>query len=176
MTPQQLSTTRTTLCRPSRWMTPHQLEVWLSCQIELAMEQDREVLAVPGNITSKNSFGTNYLIKAGAKLVQQWQDVATEFPGEIAAEILPPQIDDEKKPEKKKAEKNDLPKGLSVTEKKVYKTLRADEHKHIDTLLEESKLSVGELNSALVSLDLKDLILVLPGNNYAKKISVARSE
>ena len=51
----------------------------------LAMEQNREVLAVPGNITSKNSFGTNYLIKSGAKLVQQWQDVVTELPAEISA-------------------------------------------------------------------------------------------
>ena len=40
-----------------------------------------EVFAVPGNVTSRNSFGTNYLIKgAGAKLVQQWQDVAAELP------------------------------------------------------------------------------------------------
>ena len=57
----------------------------------LAMEQNREVFAVPGNITSRNSFGTNYLIKgAGAKLVQQWQDVASELPAEIAAQLLPP--------------------------------------------------------------------------------------
>ena len=46
----------------------------------LAMEQNREVMAVPGNITSGNSFGTNYLIKCGAKLVQQWQDVVAELP------------------------------------------------------------------------------------------------
>lgn len=135
----------------------------------LAMEQDREVFAVPGNITSKTSIGTNYLIKSGAKLVQQWQDVVTEFPAEVAAEILPPKVD--KKEEKKtKKQKDNLPKGLSMNEKKIYKKLKPDEHKHIDVLLEESKLSFGELNSALVSLDLKDLILVLPGNNYAKKI------
>ena len=54
----------------------------------LAMEQNREVFAVPGNITSRNSFGTNYLIKgAGAKLVQQWQDIATELPPQIAAQF-----------------------------------------------------------------------------------------
>src|SRR5690606_31518093 len=59
----------------------------------LAMEQNREVMAVPGNITSGNSFGTNYLIKAGAKLVQQWQDVVTELPSHISAAILPPKIE-----------------------------------------------------------------------------------
>ena len=57
----------------------------------LAIEQNREVFAVPGNITSRNSFGTNYLIKgAGAKLVQQWQDIAAELPPQIAARLLPP--------------------------------------------------------------------------------------
>src|SRR5256886_7884731 len=58
----------------------------------LAMEQNREVFAVPGSITSRNSFGTNYLIKgAGAKLVQQWQDVVAALPQEIAARLLPPE-------------------------------------------------------------------------------------
>ncbi len=134
----------------------------------LAMEQDREVMAIPGNITSKTSFGTNYLIKSGAKLVQQWQDVVSEFPAEIAAEILPPKVDEEDKKDEKP--KSDFPKGLSINEKKIYENLKADEHKHIDLLMEESGLSFGELNSAIVSLDLKDLILVLPGNNYARKI------
>ncbi|MGI8669841.1 MAG: DNA-processing protein DprA, partial [Aridibacter sp.] len=135
----------------------------------LAMEQDREVMAVPGNITSKNSFGTNYLIKSGAKLVQQWQDVVAEFPAEIAAEILPPKVD-EKVDKKDKTPKSNLPKGLTVNEKKIYENLKADEHKHIDLLMDESGLSFGEFNQAIVSLDLKDLLLVLPGNNYARKI------
>ena len=59
----------------------------------LATEQDREVLAVPGNITSKTSFGTNYLIKSGAKLVQHWQDVVAELPQDIGSKILPQIVD-----------------------------------------------------------------------------------
>ena len=135
----------------------------------LAMEQNREVLAVPGNITSKNSFGTNYLIKSGAKLVQQWQDVVAELPPEIAAEILPPPTDDKKvKSEEPKEEK--MPAGIGENEKKIYEILRADEEIHIDILLEETGLSFGELNKSIVDLDLKDLIRVLPGNHYARKI------
>src|SRR6478672_6262884 len=69
----------------------------------LATEQGREVMAVPGNITSGNSFGTKYLIKSGAKLVQQWQDVVAEFPSEIAATILPPKVDGERERQPKPA-------------------------------------------------------------------------
>lgn len=135
----------------------------------LAMEQNREVMAVPGNITSKNSFGTNYLIKSGAKLVQQWQDVVAELPSEIAAQILPPPVD-KKDVEKESERKRATPSGLNSSEKLVYAFLMPDESIHIDGLLEKTELSFGDLNSALVSLDLKDLIRVLPGNKYARKI------
>src|SRR6185437_10408412 len=46
---------------------------------KLANEQNREVFAVPGNITSKMSWGPNLLIKQGAKLVQEWNDVVVEL-------------------------------------------------------------------------------------------------
>jgi len=46
---------------------------------KLAAEQNREVFAVPGNITSKMSWGPNLLIKQGAKLVQEWNDVVVEL-------------------------------------------------------------------------------------------------
>jgi DNA processing protein len=135
----------------------------------LAMEQNREVMAVPGNITSRNSFGTNYLIKSGAKLVQQWQDVVSELPQEISARILPPKLD-EKQPEKSAKQQELAPANLSETERQIWSLLSADEPKHIDALLEESQLSFGDLNSSLVGLDLKDLIRALPGNFYARKI------
>lgn len=134
----------------------------------LAVEQDREVMAVPGNITSGNSFGTNYLIKSGAKLVQQWQDIVAELPAEIAAKILPPKTDDRKQREKSQNE-NYIPPDLSPNETTVYKALSLDDATHIDILVESCGLSFGDLNSALVSLDIKDLIRVLPGKCYARK-------
>lgn len=135
----------------------------------LAMEQNREVLAVPGNITSRNSFGTNYLIKSGAKLVQQWQDVVNELPQEISAAILPPKLD-EKRPDGKPRQPELAPAGLSETERRVWSLLSADEPRHIDALLETSGLSFGDLNSSLVNLDIRDMIRALPGNFYARKI------
>jgi DNA processing protein len=135
----------------------------------LAAEQNREVMAVPGNITSGNSFGTNYLIKSGAKLVQQWQDVVAELPSEIGAAILPPKIE-EGVGRSDKTQPGVPPTGLSVNEQKVWMTLSPDDQTHIDVLLETTGLSFGDLNAALVGLDIRDLIRVLPGKQYARRI------
>lgn len=134
----------------------------------LAAEQNREVMAVPGNITSGNSFGTNYIIKSGAKLVQQWQDVVAELPSEISATILPPKIDEEKRESRRQQQL--APADLNANERKVWLLLTPDDATHIDILLETSGLSFGELNNALVSLDIRDLIRVLPGKNYARRM------
>ncbi len=134
----------------------------------LAMEQNREVMAVPGNITSSNSFGTNYLIKSGAKLVQQWQDVVAELPSDVSAAILPPKMD---APPAEKAERQPelMPADMSENERKVWHILTPDGSTHIDILLETTGLSFGDLNNALVGLDIRDLIRVLPGKHYARR-------
>ncbi len=134
----------------------------------LAAEQNREVMAVPGNITSGNSFGTNYIIKSGAKLVQQWQDVVAELPSEIGATILPPKVDEEKSDDSMQQQLT--PAGLNDNERKIWSLLAPDDATHIDILLETSGLSFGDLNNALVSLDIRDLIRVLPGKNYARRM------
>ncbi len=126
-------------------------------------------MAVPGNITSRNSFGTNYLIKAGAKLVQQWQDVVAELPSDIASAILPPKIEEETSKNNKHPTQV-VPADLSENERKVWEQLSADESVQIDILLESSGLSFGDLNAALVGLDIRDLIRVLPGKHYARQI------
>ncbi|MGI8554784.1 MAG: DNA-processing protein DprA [Pyrinomonadaceae bacterium] len=133
----------------------------------LAMEQNREVFAVPGNITSKNSFGTNFLIKSGAKLVQQWQDVVHELPAEIAAAILPPVIEET---ENQTNQPKNIPADLSVDEKKIYKILSADEAQHIDKIAELSEMPVNILMSVLFALDMRELVRELPGKNFVRKI------
>ncbi|HWN08180.1 MAG TPA: DNA-processing protein DprA [Pyrinomonadaceae bacterium] len=137
----------------------------------LAIEQNREVFAVPGNITSRNSFGTNYLIKgAGAKLVQQWQDVAAELPPQIAAKLLPPPLG-EKKKQKSLADQLALtPQGLSGFEQSVFKLLSADSPAHIDALVDQSRLSISDLTSALLTLEMRDLVRALPGKCFVRKM------
>lgn len=136
----------------------------------LATEQNREVMAVPGNITSKNSFGTNYLIKSGAKLVQQWQDVVSELPAEISAMILPPKLDDDIEKPKQSKQQELAPANLSENERKIWQILSSDEAKHFDILLETSGLSFGDLNAALLGLEMNEFIRALPGKTYARKL------
>src|SRR5688500_12617142 len=103
------------------------------------MEQNREVFAVRGNITSRNSFGTNYLIKgAGAKLVEQWQDIATELPQQIAATLLPPPFGEQKKETSMADRFAFVPEGLSSAETSVFKLLPPDSPAHVDWLFDKS--------------------------------------
>ncbi|MGB7925202.1 MAG: DNA-processing protein DprA [Pyrinomonadaceae bacterium] len=137
----------------------------------LAMEQNREVFAVPGNITSRNSFGTNYLIKgAGAKLVQQWQDVASELPPEIAARMLPPESGKKSVEGSLTEQLRLVPDDLSLSEHAVFKLLSTDDPAHIDALVEASGLSVPELTGALLALEMRELIRQLPGRCFVRKL------
>jgi DNA processing protein len=137
----------------------------------LAIEQNREVWAVPGNITSRNSFGTNYLIKgAGAKLVQQWQDIAVELPPQIAAKLLPPPFGEKKKGKALADQLLLVPANLSGAERTVLRLLSADDPAHIDALLDKTKLSISDLTAALLTLEMNELIRQLPGRCFVRKL------
>ncbi|HKS11323.1 MAG TPA: DNA-processing protein DprA [Pyrinomonadaceae bacterium] len=137
----------------------------------LAMEQNREVFAVPGNITSRNSFGTNYLIKgAGAKLVQQWQDIAEELPQQLAARLLPPPFT-ETRAQPSLAEKLAfVPEGMSQSETSVFRLLSHDSPAHVDWLVDKSKLPISDLTAALLALEMRELVRALPGRCFVRRL------
>lgn len=122
---------------------------------------------MPGNVTSKNSFGTNYLIKsAGAKLVQTWQDVVAELPREVAAALLPPASEGEGA----SAAAARKPPEMNDAERAVFRLLTADEPAHIDALCTASRLGLPELTAALLALEMRDLVRQLPGRCFVKRV------
>jgi DNA processing protein len=140
---------------------------------KMALDQQREVFAVPGNITNKMSWGPNLLIKQGAKLVQEWNDVMVELPtdtrrtliGKAQARLGVTQgvmsLETEEQPT--------LPPELGMASRVILKQLKADVAIQIDQLLESSDtLTSSEVIAALFELELLGLARQLPGRNFVK--------
>jgi len=128
----------------------------------LAAEQGREVFAVPGFIGEKNSHGPNGLIKQGAKLVEQVEDIIQE---------LLPQLDGpfQERLQRRPAPRAEARPRLGTDEAAVYDLL-APGPTHIDDLIAKTGLPAANVSSALLSIELKGLIRQLPGHSYIRML------
>jgi DNA processing protein len=122
-----------------------------------ALEQGREVFAVPGNVGAEGSQGTNQLIKEGAKMVESSDD--------ILEEILPQWRREGGASQKVESPDRDLPE----EEKILYERL-GENPLHIDVIIRESRLEPGRVSSLLLNLELKGLITQWPGKCFSRKM------
>ena len=138
---------------------------------KLAAEQNREVFAVPGNITSKMSWGPNLLIKQGAKLVQEWNDVVVELKAEdrrTLADRCRNRLN-LNGAESKDADQASLAFGPDGTGRAILNHLKSDAPVSLDYLVETlAGTSPSEIIAALFELELAGLVRQLPGKSFLK--------
>jgi DNA processing protein len=134
-----------------------------------AAEQNRDLYAVPGNVTNKNSWTPNTLIKQGAKLVASWEDVWEDLPSQVRLQLEETRgIESDSQPAASL-----LPDPVLRTEEAlVLEALRTDESLQIDELLEllETQLTSSEVFTALFELEITGRVRCLPGKNYVRTL------
>jgi len=123
-----------------------------------ALDQGREVLAVPGPVTSEQSAGCHRLIQQGAKLVQRTEDVIEELSPMYAAALGPVPSSPEK--EAPNVE------NLAPDEAAVLALLDDPEPVHLDALADRAPFGIGRLQAALFSLEVRGAVEQLPGRYY----------
>ncbi len=120
----------------------------------MALDQNREVFAVPGTIFNHQSAGVNRLIQQGAKLVSGVEDILQELGGKFNLGTS--------------AGQTALPIGLEGEEARIFEALNADP-RHIDQLAESLHSTTFSLLGVLLQLELKGLVQQLPGKHFVRK-------
>ncbi len=145
-----------------------------SITARLALDQGREVFAIPGSIVSRMSWGPNLLIKQGAKLVQDWNDVVVELPAEaqreLAARSQARLLSEPVAPETQAAPAASNSTEASCTlARNLLKLLKIDTATHVDELLLAAQdASSSEVIAALFELEMTGAIRQLPGRNFVR--------
>jgi DNA processing protein len=142
---------------------------------KLAAEQGREIFAVPGNVTSKMSWGPNLLIKQGAKLVQEWNDVVVELKAEDRRRLVD-QCRNRLNLKGNEATETLDPSQASILSgpmgsvvQAVLKTLKHDTPVGLDQLIDTLEgTSSSEVIAVLFELELAGVVRQVPGKSFLK--------
>ncbi len=132
----------------------------------LTLEHDRELWAVPGNVTSPGSYGPNYLLKQGAHVAVEAQDVVDELPLSVL-DWIRSQAGEGEEPSPAGAEPL---RELSEAAQSLMKLLPVDRALHVDGLLESSGWDPSKLNQILLELEVNGLVKQVPGRRFARKL------
>lgn len=134
--------------------------------VTFALEQGRDVFAVPGPITSPASEGTNQLIQDGARLITSAADVLDELRGVARARDVAVPAAGRPAPRAPELPLTaDAPADLAPEEARVYGAL-ALEPRHVDELAAAAELPTGTVLAALLGLELRGLVEALPGTQF----------
>lgn len=142
-----------------------------SITAKLAAEQNREMFAVPGNVTSKMSWGPNLLIKQGAKLVQEWNDVVTELKPEDRRRLLD-QCRNRLNSGEKIQDESSSPfpaSEINGTVRAILKALKHDVPLGLDALIDALEgIDTSDILAGLFELELGGMVRQMPGKSYIK--------
>jgi DNA processing protein len=127
---------------------------------KLALSQDREVMAVPGNVTSELSAGPNGLIREGARPVASWEDVAEALPSPWRENLLARR---DEKEENSRA-------SLSRDERRLLEALPVDTAVPVDELAERTGLPASSLLALLLGLELAGVVVQYPGKEFQRRM------
>jgi DNA processing protein len=135
-----------------------------------AAEQNRDLFAVPGNVTNKNAWTPNMLIRQGAKLVATWEDVWEDLPSQVRIELESGDNSGEIESISASAASLLPEPTLRPEEAMVLEVLRRDESLQIDEVLDllETQLTSSEVFTALFELEMAGRVRCLPGKNYVR--------
>ena len=132
---------------------------------DFAMEQGRDVFAVPGNVHKAQSKGCHALIKQGATLIEDAEDVLNALNNRalpFMEESSRPGVSAPAKPAE-----SPLREDLTASENRIWLALDV-EPRHIDAIAEDAEMNAAQVNAALVMFELKGIVKRLPGNSFAR--------
>ena len=122
---------------------------------KLCLDQNRELMCIPGMVTNPNTEGTYKLIKEGAAVITRAEDIFNQLNWNFSPTF--------------NAENKNIEPELSGNMQKIYRLLDL-ESKSFDTILKETNISIDELMMALTSLELEGVIKQLPGQQFVKNL------